>query len=151
MGLDAIPDAVLDPVPDTAMELAATQRIKCDCAPPRIRRICSRASAIASLSSHQPVFTASGTYQIGKGAGLLELNSNIQKGAVSERNDTLETRAQKIASAFGEEHRTETDCGELFHEFPARSKRKKKKTRTAPAIARTQSPFTIASGFGEQP
>src|ERR1700757_4270920 len=79
MGLDAGLNAVLDAVPDNVLELAATQRIRCDCAPPRIRRICSRASAISSYASHQPVFTASGTHQIGNRAALFGLDLSMQR------------------------------------------------------------------------
>src|ERR1700746_724286 len=98
-GLNAVFDAVLDAVPENVLELAATQRIKCDCAPPRIRRICSRASAISSYASHQPVFTASGTHQIGNRAGLFGLDLSMQRGNSFEAKRYVgKLASQKIAS-----------------------------------------------------
>ena len=103
MGLDAGLGAGLDAVPDNVPALAATQRIKCDCAPPLIRRICSRASAIGSHASHQRVLTASGTYQIGNGAGLFGIDLSMQRGNSFGAKRTSETRVRKIASLLDEE------------------------------------------------
>src|ERR1700758_444399 len=103
MGLDAGLNAVLDAVPDNVLELAATQRIKCDCAPPRIRRICSRASAISSYASHQPVFTASGIHQIGNRAGLFGRDLSMQRGNIRSETILRKTRDRKICHLLDEE------------------------------------------------
>ncbi len=73
-GLDPVLDAVLDAVRDNVPELAVTQRIKCDCAPPAFAGSAPEQAPSVAYASHQPVFIASGTYQIGNSAGLFEFN-----------------------------------------------------------------------------
>jgi len=103
MGLDTVLVAGLDPDPvrDPVAEPSATHQVRLH--PPRIRRICSRASAIGSLCCCQPVFTASGAYQIGNAAGFFGIALSIQIGDSFGAKRHVGNWGAKIAYVFEEE------------------------------------------------
>jgi hypothetical protein len=104
MGLDAGLDTVFDAVPDNVLELAAAQRIKCDCAPPAFAGSApEQAPSVAMLATNLCLLQVE-HIKSGTARDFFGLDLSMQRGNSFEaKRHVGKLACRKIASLLDEE------------------------------------------------